>query len=275
MPSRTGLVAGAGEMPRQVISACAEQGREVFVIALDEHADPESFARPPDAWIRIGEVGRGLDLLRDAGVSEIVFAGAVRRPSLAGLRPDTVGAKFLAGIGRAFFRDGAVLSAIAEMLEKKGFVVLGPESLASSLRVEARIYGPMRPGASAWRDIERGLEAGRALGRLDIGQAVVIQDDAVLGVEAAEGTDALIDRCGRLARDGAKPVLVKVCKPGQDHRIDLPTIGPRTVRHAATAGLGGVAVEAGRALIVDAEAVEGLAAEAGLFVVGVETPGGA
>ena len=270
MSPRIGIVAGAGELPERVIATCREQGLEPFVIALRGHADPDAFSRPPDAWIRLGEGGRGLDLLRAAQAREIVLVGAVKRPSLASLRPDARTAKFIAQIGRSFFRDGSILGALAKMLEDEGFAVIAPETLAGALLVEPRLYGPLVPDEDAQADIERGVEVARALGRLEVGQGVIVQDGAVIGVEAAEGTDALIARCAGLIHDGPGGVLVKVCKPGQDRRLDLPTIGVRTVRGAAGAGLRGIALEAGAALIVDAQAVARAAAEAGLFVIGIE-----
>lgn len=270
MSSRIGIVAGAGDLPERVIATCREQGREPFVIGLRGHAEPETFSRPPDAWIRLGEAGRGLALLSEVGAREIVLVGAVKRPSLVSLRPDALGAKIIAQIGRSFFRDGSMLAAIAKALEDEGFTVIAPEALAGGLLVEPRLYGPLAPDAGARADIERGIEVARALGRLDVGQAVIVQDSAIIGVEAAEGTDALIARCAGLIHDGPGGILVKVCKPGQDRRIDLPTIGERTVRVAAECGLRGIAVGAGAALIVDAEAVARAAAETGLFVIGIE-----
>ncbi len=272
MRPRIGVVAGGGDMPHDVIAACREQGHDAFVLALRDQAEPGSFRRRPDAWIRVGEIGLGMDLLRRAGATEIVFAGAVRRPSPSALCPDMRGAKLLAGLGRAYFRDGAVLAALAALLEEDGFVVRPPESVAPLLMAEARNYGPIAPDAAALADAARGFEVGRALGRLDVGQAVVVQNGAVLGVEAVEGTDALVARAGDLAFEGPRPVLVKTCKPGQDRRVDLPTIGPRTIRLAAGAGFAGVAVEAGAALIVDAGGTAELAGETGLFVAGMAPP---
>jgi DUF1009 family protein len=129
--------------------------------------------------------------------------------------------------------------------------------------------GRVRPDAEAHADIERGLRIARAIGALDIGQAVVVQQGLVLGVEAIEGTDALLRRCRELRRDGPGGVLVKTEKPGQEKRADRPTIGPRTVSLAAESGLRGIAAEAGATLLIDRDEVIRLANQAGLFVVGV------
>ncbi len=273
MPPRIGIVAGAGEMPERVIAACRAGLRDPFVIGLRDQADPASFSRPPDAWIRVGEAGEGIRLLKSAGAEEVVLVGGVSRPSLRALRPDAWTARFLARIGPAWFRDGSILDAVARALEGEGLRVVAPETFASSLAARARVYGQRVPSGEDRADIARGFEVARALGALDVGQGTVVQRGRVIGVEAAEGTDALIDRCGPLLSSGAGGVLVKASRPGQDLRIDLPAIGPRTVANAARIGLAGIAVEAGRALILDAEAVARDADSAGLFVIGVDRPG--
>ena len=199
-----------------------------------------------------------------------MLVGGVTRPPIRSLRPDAKTARFLLRIGRSYYRDGSILGAIAEGLEAEGLRVVAPEAFAASLAAEARVYGDHAPNAAQNADIGRGFEVARALGAQDVGQGVIVQQGRVIGVEAAEGTDALIERCGPLLAAGEGGVLVKACKPGQDIRIDLPTIGPRTVANAARAGLAGIAVGAGRALILDADAVTRAADAAGLFVVGVE-----
>lgn len=245
------------------------RGREIYVLALEGQADPADFPEPPDAWIRLGQVGRGLELLRQAGARELVIVGTVHRPSLAEIRPDGWTARFIARIGKAFFGDDSVLSALARALEDEGFTVVAPESVIDGMLAEQRLYAGVAPDAQALADIDRGVEAARAIGRLDIGQSAVVQQGRVLGLEGADGTDALVGRCASLRLDAPGGVLVKVSKPGQERRIDLPTIGPATVTAAAAAGLRGIAVEAGCALIVDADAVSRAAEEAGIFVVGI------
>ena len=176
-------------------------------------------------------------------------------------------------VGRSYYRDGSVLGAIAAALEAEGLRVVAPEAFAVSLAAEARAYSARTPDAAERTDIARGFDAARALGSLDVGQAVVVQQGRVIGVEAAEGTDALIERCAALLSPGEGGVLVKACKPGQDIRIDLPTIGPGTVDGAARAGLAGIAVGAGRALILDSDEVARLADAANIFVIGVDEAG--
>ena len=270
MPPRIGIVAGAGDIPERVIAACREQGRDPFVVGLADQADPASFSRPPDAWIRLGEAGKGISLLKSAGAEEVVLVGGVKRPPLRSLLPDAWTSRFLLRVGRSYYRDSSVLGVIADALEAEGLRVVAPETFAASLAAEARAYTSLAPNQGQRSDIARGFEVARALGALDVGQAVVIQQGRVIGVEAAEGTDALIERCAALLCPDEGGVLVKACKPGQDIRMDLPTVGPRTVAHAARAGLSGIAVAAGGALIVDREQVIRAADAAGIFVIGVD-----
>lgn len=264
-----GIIAGSGGLPARVIESCRETGREVFVLALEGEADQAAVANVPHAWCRIGGAAAGLDVLRAHGVGELVLAGGVRRPSLAALRPDWRAAKFLARVGYRALGDDGLLSAVVKELEREGFRVIGPDQLLGEAELPEGPLGRHRPDAEALADIAHGMRLARAIGALDIGQAVVVQQGLVLGVEAIEGTDGLLRRCAELRRDGAGGVLVKAEKPGQEKRADRPTIGPHTVNLAAESGLAGIAAQAGATLVVDREEVIRLADAAGLFVVGI------
>lgn len=264
-----GIVAGGGGLPRRLVEACQQAGREVFVLALEGAAEHETVAYVPHAWCAIGAAGRGLDLLRENKVRELVLAGGVRRPSLASLRPDWRAAKFFARVGYRALGDDGLLSAVVAELEREGFRVIGPDQVLQAGLAGEGPFGRIIPDAQAMADIAHGARIARAVGRLDIGQAVVVQQGLVLGVEAIEGTDELIRRCAGLRRDGPGGVLVKVEKPGQEQRADRPTIGPKTVVLAAETGLRGIAVEAGATIVVDRDEVVDVADRAGLFVVGI------
>jgi DUF1009 family protein len=228
----------------------------------------------PHAWIRLGAATEGFAALRAAQVSEVVFVGPVRRPSLTSLMPDMRAAKFLARVGLRSFGDDGLLSAIVKEFEAEGFRVVGADDVLAHLVAPTGAVGRLMPDDAAKGDIARGLAVVRALGALDIGQAVVVEAGVVLGVEAIEGTDALIERAGRLKREGPhRGVLVKAKKPGQERRIDLPTIGAQTVERTAAAGLAGIAIEAGSALIVDRDEVARCADASGIFVVGFDGDG--
>ena len=266
---RLGIIAGAGALPRRLVEACRDASREVFVLALEGAAEPETVIDVPHAWCRIGAAARGLALLHDNGCKELVLAGGVRRPSLAALRPDWRAAKLFARVGYKALGDDGLLSAVVAEFEREGFRVIGADQiLRTSLAPEGPL-GLIRPDAQAAADIAQGERIARALGALDIGQGVVVQQGLVLGVEAIEGTDELVRRCAGLRREGPGGVLVKVEKPGQEQRADRPTIGPQTVAVAAAAGLRGIAVEAGATIIVDRDEVAAAGDRAGLFVVGI------
>ena len=268
-PPKLGILAGGGDLPLRLAAACRQAGREYLVIAFEKQADPEQLADYPHAWSRLGAVGKTFKLLREAGCKEVVLVGKIQRPALSSLRPDAQGAALLAKFARGGLNDEAVLSTVVSVLEDKGFRVVGPHEVLGGLLAPEGSIGAREPDADDLRDIDYGVRVVRALGAVDVGQAAVVAEGVVLGVEALEGTDALIERCAALQRNRRGGVLVKLTKPGQDRRLDLPTIGVTTVETAARAGLRGIAVEAGSALVIDQDAVARAADQAALFVVGI------
>ncbi|MEE9194431.1 MAG: UDP-2,3-diacylglucosamine diphosphatase LpxI [Alphaproteobacteria bacterium] len=272
MPAKLGILAGGGELPARLVETCRATGREVFVLAFEGQTDPATVVGVDHAWTRLGLMGSALKTLRQAGVTELVLVGAIERPRLSELRVDFRGLQFLAKLRPDSLGDDGLLRAVIGALEEGGFRVLGIDEILEDLIAPAGPYGALVPDEQAERDIARGIVAAKALGAKDEGQAVVVQQDVVLGVETAEGTDALLRRCADLRRAGPGGVLVKIRKPQQETRVDLPTIGPQTVTGAAAAGLGGIAVEAGGTLVVDRPVVARKADAAGLFVIGVEVP---
>ncbi len=269
-PCALGIIAGGGRLPLQLVECCEQSGRPYFVVALEGMADMEALKETPHAVVRLGAVGESLEILRKNDAREIVLAGRVKRPSLSGLRPDFVGAKLLARLGGAFFSgDDALLKAVIAFLEEEGFTVVGADAVMASLLAPLGILGNIAPDARAEADIAQGLKVALALGALDVGQAVIVEHGYVLGVEAAEGTDALIARCAGLKREAKGGVLVKLKKPAQEERADLPSIGPETVERLAACGFSGIAVESGASLILDREKTFARADALGLFIVGV------
>jgi hypothetical protein len=267
---KLGIVAGSGELPKRLVQACRASGRETFVLALEGHTDSAWLAGVPHAWIRLGAAADGFAALQAAGVGEVVFAGPVRRPSLASLMPDLRAAKFLARVGVRALGDDGLLSALVKEFEAEGFRVVGADDVLSELVAPSGAIGSLAPDEAARVDIARGLAVARALGALDIGQAAVVEAGVVLGVEAIEGTDELIARAAKLKREGPRRgVLVKAKKPGQERRVDLPTIGVGTIERVAAAGFAGIALEAGSALVLDREEVARKADELGIFVIGI------
>lgn len=267
---KLGILAGSGVLPRCLIDACREARRDVFVVAFEGIARAEDIDAASHAWVHLGEVKRTFELLHEADVEEVVLAGPVGRPSLRSLRLDGRARKLLMKLGWGASGDNQLLSLLVDELEGEGFRVVGVDDILTDLVAPLGPIGSLEPDADARADIAVAARVARALGALDIGQAVVAQQGVVLGVEAVEGTDALLARCAKLhRREGPGGVLVKLKKPGQERRADLPTIGPRTVEGAQRAGLSGIAVEAAGALVIDQAAVAAAANAAGMFVVGI------
>jgi DUF1009 family protein len=266
-----GILAGGGPLPGRVAAAAAAAGRPVFLVGLEGYAEPAVLAPFSHDWARLGAAGRILALLRGRGCRDLVLVGPVRRPSLLDLRPDAEGARLLARIGRAAFAgDDGLLAAVVRVLADEGFSVLGAHEVLTEAVAPRGLLGRHAPDAQALADIGRGTAVAAALGAADVGQGCVVQQGIVLAVEAIEGTDAMLARAAGLARPGPGGVLVKLVKPGQERRADLPTIGPATVRAATAAGRRGIACEAGGTLLTDRAALVAAADAAGLFLLGIE-----
>lgn len=266
-----GIIAGSGELPRVLIESCREMGRPFFVIALQDAAEAETIEAAGEhcETIRLGAIGKALDLCRKHHVGELVMAGRVERPKISAIRPDLKGAKLLARIGAQLMSgDNALLSSIVGFLEEEGFRVTGAEDVVRELLTPEGMIGSIYPDKRAQADIETGARIARAIGALDIGQAAIIQNGITLGVEGVEGTDGLIRRCGPLKPEEKGGVLVKVKKPQQEKRVDLPTIGISTIERLAECGFAGVAVEAGASLILNRREVARRADQLGVFVIG-------
>lgn len=268
---RLGVIAGGGALPGQVISACRETGRDFFVLAFEGSAEPDVLGDTPVEWIRMSGLSRALDSARKQGAEELVMVGKIPRPSVLELMRDPRSAKFLAKVGTRMLGDDNILSAVVrEIEETEGFRVIGPEEILSDILAVEGSYGTVSPNKDEMADIRRGMEVLNLMGPLDIGQGVVVQNGMILGVEAAEGTDRLIARCAEFV-DPETPggVFVKASKPSQERRIDLPAVGSSTLEHAVRAGLRGIAIEAGGALVVDRRCMTEAADSAGVFLVGV------
>jgi DUF1009 family protein len=260
-----GLIAGAGDLPVKLAAHLGMSGKPVFVVALSGFASPALLARHPGAEAALGEIGKAIRLLGEAGCREIVFAGAVTKPNMASLKLDMQGVSLLPQLAAAAAKgDDALLRVVLGAFEKAGFSVIGADDVLADLLAPAGAIGGRTPSAADWIDIRAAAAAALDLGARDVGQGAVARDGAVVALEAQDGTDAMLSRL----HGGAGGVLVKRPKPQQERRIDLPTIGPDTVRNAAAAGLAGVAVEAGGVLVLDRELVVEAADAAGLFVYG-------
>lgn len=278
-----GLFAGWGELPFKIITHCHQHGQSLFLVAFEGQTDPklvnlqQSYGEDPSKghiWTHFGAVGEILRHLKDNKVTHIVMAGSMHRPSWSELKLDWKGTQWFAKMGLAKMGlkasgDDGLLTSIVGLLKLEGFEVISATEILDDLLAPEGVMGCHHPEKADWQDIMKGKEMARLLGTGDIGQAVVVQQGLVLGVEAIEGTEALLSRCGKLRREGRGGVLVKMAKPHQNRAVDLPTIGVATIHQAEAAGLRGVAVEAGSTQIIDQKAVVQAADAAGLYLVGI------
>ncbi len=268
------ILAGGGVLPAIVAAAAEKAGRPVMILGIDGEAG-EEITGFPHHWIKWGQFGRAENLIQAHGAREIVLVGAIRRrPNFRRVRFDALGLKSLPRILALFIGgDNSMLSGAVKFIEGRGYRVLGAHEIARDLVAEPGLLTRRRPSDRDRDDIERAAEAARTIGRLDVGQAAVSIASHVVALEGAEGTDAMIDRVhslreiGRVSARGRVGVIAKFAKPQQDIRVDMPTIGTGTVERAATAGLAGIVVEAGRVMLVAREDTVQLADRRGLFIV--------
>ncbi len=264
---KIGIIAGGGQFPLLFVEAARRAGRQVVVIAHKGETD-ERVAGAADEvyWVKLGQLGRVISLFKKSGVAETVFLGTITKTRIfRDVFPDLKGLTLWNKIDLK--QDDAILRAIADTLEKEGIKVLESTLYLSHLLFPSGVLTKIRPSKKQIKDIEFGWKNAREIGRLDIGQCVVVRDCSVMAVEAIEGTDEAILRGGRLARE--KAVVVKVRKPGQDFRFDLPATGVRTLESLRRVHGSVLAVEAGQSLLFDREKMIEEADKSGIVVVGV------
>jgi DUF1009 family protein len=269
-----GIIAGQGPLPRVLAEMALAQGVPVHIVAIRGEAreDVEGFSH---TWIKWGEIGKLFAALENNDCKDLVIIGGVNRPDFGNVRLDIGAIKtlpFLLSLAKG--GDDHVLSRVVGFFEEKGYRVHGAGDVAPELLAQEGKLSTRAPSAEDVSDIEAAFKVVRALGRLDVGQCAVVARGRVLAVEAAEGTDAMLERCAELRKVGrtwgTRPagVLVKAPKPGQEERVDMPTIGPKTVRLAAAAGLSGIAMAAGHVLMAERNATIKAANESKLFLFG-------
>jgi len=277
---KLGLIAGGGVLPLLLAARCAAIGRPLFVVRLKGMADPD-LARYPGVEIGIAEIGKLFSTLQREACVSVCFAGVVKRPDFAALKPDLRGLTLLPGvIVAARHGDDVLLRHLLGLFEREGFAVEGAHEVDQAMTLPQGPLGRFAAGAEHAGDLAQAIAAARTLGGLDIGQAVVVVGGLVLAVEAQEGTEAMLRRCAELpghllgSPQDRVGVLVKWPKPIQDRRVDLPVFGPDTIERAAAAGLAGIAGEAGGVLLVRRDALIAAADRLGLFVEGMAADAG-
>jgi len=267
---RLGLIAGNGRFPFLVLDAARGAGHDVTVIALREETFPELAdlaARQPTAplhWISIGQLGACIRLLKDAGVSQAVMAGQVKHTKLFDIRPDWA-------LGRVLMRLAAkntdsIIAAIADVLSDEGIALVDSTAFLGPLMAREGTLTRRAPSAEEQGDMAFAYGLADTIAGLDIGQTIAVKSAAVVAVEAMEGTDVLIARAGHLAGHGVR--IVKVAKPKQDMRFDVPVVGVSTIEAMKAAGATLLSVDAGKTLMIDGDAIISAADEAGICIVG-------
>jgi UDP-2,3-diacylglucosamine hydrolase len=274
--SPVGLIAAGGVMPFAVADSLAARGISPVIFALKGICDPAPVERFRHHWISIGQLGRLSKLLRAENCRDLVFIGALVRPALSEIRLDWKTMRAMASVLRAFRGgDDHLLSSVGRILEQDGFRMVGIRDVAPDLLMPQGCLTRAAPDENAAADIARGRKVLEALSPFDIGQAAIVIDGHVVGIEDIEGTDGLLARVARLRAEGrirakaGRGVLVKAPKSGQDLRFDLPTMGPRTIEGAAAAQLAGIAIVAGHTIVVEPQGMLEAADAAGLFVTGL------
>lgn len=264
---KIGLIAGNGRFPVIFAKEASLMGHEVIAVAHKGESlpDVEKYCAKT-VWIKVGQLGKLISVFKEEGVRDAVMAGGITKTRLfTDVIPDWRAVKLLASVKDK--KDDAILRAIAGDLEREGIQIRDSLSYLSSLLVTEGVLTRKKPDKQQIEDVEFGWNIAKKIGELDIGQTVVVRKSTVLAIEAIEGTDSAIERGGRLCDGGA--VVVKVCKPGQDLRFDLPTIGPDTIRKMSDVKAALLAVEAGKTILIDREETLSLANQEGISIIGV------
>lgn len=270
------IICGSGPLPFAVADAALRQGRDVLLIALVGWADAQAVARYPHAWVRLGQFGRVWRLARAAGCRDILCIGGLVRPAIGALRLDWQTLRLLPRLYRLFRGgDDHLLSGLGRIFEEQGFRAIAAQDVAPDILLPAGVLTRRRPSAEEEADIAYGFALLDAMGSFDVGQGVVVAGRRALAVEAAEGTDQMLERIaalranGRVALPLGQGILVKAPKPQQDRRYDMPSVGPTTIELARAAGLAGIALRAGGIVAVDPVAMTAAADAAGLFIASI------
>lgn len=276
LASPVGLIAGGGVLPFAVADSLLARGITPILFALKGFCDPVAVARFRHHWVPVGQIGRLKGLMRGEQCRDLVFIGTLVRPALSEIRLDWGTLRAMRHILSAFRGgDDHLLTGIGRIFEEDGFRLLGIKDVAPDLLMPAGSLTRAVPDAGAGEDIAKGRAVLLALSPFDIGQATVVIDGHVVGLEDIEGTDGLLARVVHLREQGrirARPgrgVLVKAPKSGQDLRFDMPTLGPQTIARAAAAGLAGIAIVAGNTIVAEPQQMVDAADAAGLFVTGL------
>ncbi|WP_342268200.1 LpxI family protein [Candidatus Tisiphia endosymbiont of Empis tessellata] len=262
--SIVGIIAGNGLLPISLANSFIKQGGQCYIAALEGEANPLLYQDFTHQFFKIGMVKPIIEYFRKYDVKNIILAGSVNRPNLRSIKVDLMGSRLLARIlKQKFLGDDKLLGIVTDFLEEKGFKVVSSYEI---LRTNNDVMTIAVPSRIDNTDIELGIKLLDSIGYLDVGQSVIVDNGYIIGIEAAEGTDNLIERCSYLRKNSTGGVLIKMMKKGQDTRIDIPTIGEKTISNLANYGYKGLAIQKDKVIILEIERTIELANECGLFI---------
>lgn len=271
-----GILAGNGTLPLYIAERSQKSGRDVFILGIDGTAskDIENY---PHTWLKWGEVDKLFKTLKKEKVEQLLFIGGVSRPDFKDIHFDFGMIRNLPFVfSLTMGGDDSVLTNIVSFVESKGLTIVGAHEVAPELTADAGVFTKKSPTKIDRKDIQKGIKTVLSLGEMDIGQGAVVAREYVLCVEAAEGTDNMLDRAKGLRQWGKgwlnkrNGVLVKLPKPNQELRIDMPTIGPKTIELVADAGLNGIAIVENKVLMSEKQKTIELANQLGIFILGLK-----
>ncbi len=267
--TKLGIIAGGGSLPTTLVDTCNNKNIEPFIVGFNGQTNSNLIQKYTHLWAKMGEVGKIIKFFKNNNVKNLVLIGSIKRPSFTEIKPDLKAMKILSKIGLKALGDNGLLTLLKNELENEGFVIHAMHKFCEGLLMPEGDIGKYSPKIEDKITIDLGLKISQEIGALDIGQSVIVQNGLVIGVEAIEGTDELINRCATLLQNGRGGILVKTCKPQQDKSLDMPTIGANTIINAHKAGLCGIVVQSSNVIVVDIKNVVKLANKYNIFVLGL------
>jgi DUF1009 family protein len=265
------IIAGNGSLPKLIIEECKKKKRDFVIILVAGNSNHSEYKKYNNHVIEIGYVSKALKVLKDNKVKEIVFAGGIKKPSFSHVKVDRKGAVLLSKIvANKIFGDNNILTTITNFFDKEGFKILGANDIINNIVVKKGSLTNKKASKADLENIKIGQEALNTMSDLDVGQSIVVQQKQIIAIEAIEGTDELIKRCSKIQFEkGSKSILVKIKKQNQNTKIDLPTIGEKTISNLVKSSFTGIAIKAGSTLIIDKDKVVALANKNNLFIVAI------
>lgn len=266
---KLGILAGSGAPPKMLALECESRGIIPVIVGFEGITEPELVQNRAHLITHFGAVSAMMDFLKREGVTDLVLTGAMKRPAWTSIKPDPAGMKILLKIAIKWLGDDALLKVIRDEFETRGFKLRPIQDFLPQLITPQGVLTTSQPQPDDWETIRLGFYTSQNLGKQDLGQSVIVQQNAVLAEEGEDGTDALIRKAAQLKVAGRGPILVKTCKPQQDKALDLPTVGIKTIQECIKAGFSGIVLQAGDSLLIDREQCIDLCNQNNIFFYGI------